>query len=291
MLNVRSYSRPRSLEEALDTMAGGDFTPIAGGTDLIPQMRRGRPENLLDTNHLKLDFIKTDNSCIEIGACVTHSTLCKDARIERSLPLLSKATGLVGSPQIRNRGTIAGNVVNASPSADTVPVLLNYDAEVLLRSKTGTRSVRLDEFVTGPYTTSRRPDELVVSITCKPPKEESYCSFIKLGRREVVNISRMTLAVSLALDQNASIKDARVSAGAVFPVTRRIGEVERVLLGEVPCDRLFAEAGALAAQLMVKESGVRWSTPYKRPVLAALVEKALCQAVSVSGKPEKKRKR
>jgi carbon-monoxide dehydrogenase medium subunit/xanthine dehydrogenase FAD-binding subunit len=272
-------------------MATGDFTPIAGGTDLIPQMRRGKPENLLDTNHLMLDFIRTEGSCIEIGAGVKHSTLSEDARIEKSLPLLSMASRLVGSPQIRNRGTIAGNVVNASPSADTIPVLLNYDAEIVLCSKSGTRRVRLDEFVSGPYATGRKPDELVVSIVCKPPKKGGCFSFIKLGRREVVNISRMNLAVSLVLDQNASITDARVSAGAVFPVTRRIGEVERLLSGEPPSDSLFAEAGALAAKLMVKESGVRWSTPYKRPVLATLVERALSEAISSSGERKKKRKR
>ncbi len=291
MLNVKSYYCPHLMGEALDAMSAGDFTPIAGGTDLIPQMRSGTPKNLLDTTRLGLDVVKTEDSRIEIGACATHSALSGDARIAKILPLVARACATIGSPQIRNRATIGGNVVNASPSADTVPALLNYDAEVVLRSRNGTRSVRLDEFVSGPYRTTRKPDELVVSIACKPPKRESYVSFMKLGRREVVTISRMTLAVSLALGEDASIADARVSIGAVFPVTRRIVEVERLLVREAPSDKLFAEAGALAAQLMVKETGIRWSTPYKSPVLAALVERALGQAVLVSGEREKKRRR
>ncbi|UCF77892.1 MAG: FAD binding domain-containing protein [Candidatus Eiseniibacteriota bacterium] len=280
MIDVTTYIRPGSLEEALDVLASGEFTPLAGGTDLIPHARGRGPRKMLDLSGLSLDRVTRTASSIEVGACATHSELCRDAVVTKALPLLSKAAALVGTKQVRNRGTLGGNVVNASPCADTVPALLNHDAVAVLVSKDARRKVPVEAFITGPYATCIGPNELLTSIVCEPLEKPTFVSFLKLGRRQAVNISRMSLAVCLMMDGKGSIKGARVSAGAVFPVARRMREVERLLAGESPSKRLFAEAGALAAQLMVKESGVRWSTPYKRPVLAALLERALAEAAS-----------
>lgn len=278
MMNISSYHSPLNLNDALSLMASGEFVPIAGGTDLLPALRRSDSVNLMDIRNLKLDFVRFDNGYVEIGAGVTHAKLSEDVKIINALPLLAKACSLVGSQQIRNRGTIGGNIVNASPCADTVPALLNYDAEIILMSKGATRNIKLNEFIFEPYLTIRKPAELLYSIRCKLPENNAGFSYIKLGRRQAVNISRMTLAVSLSKDNYNVIKIVCIAAGSVFPVTARMTEIENYLLGQKPSRKLFKEAGKLAAELMIRESGVRWSTPYKKPVLTGLVIKALNEA-------------
>ncbi|MCX5800184.1 MAG: xanthine dehydrogenase family protein subunit M [Candidatus Eisenbacteria bacterium] len=310
MINVVSHYYPASLEEALDLMASRELTPIAGGTDLVPQMRDGEPRALIDVARLGLNYVRVAEGALEIGPCVTHSNLCCDRDVVRFLPLLSSAAGVIGAVQIRNRGTIGGNVVNASPSADTVPALLNYDAEVVLVSKAGRRRMKLEEFVKRPYVTDRKPGELLTSIVCKTSGATAVVAaraagevpsgapggapsaalglevgtcFLKLGRRNAMNISRMSLAVLLTVGADRRIGSARVSAGAVFPVAKRMLEVERLLAGQIVSTKLFQEAGLLATELLVKETGIRWSTPYKMPVLKGLLERALHRAAENSG--------
>jgi len=300
MINVVSFCRPASLEEALDLMASRHLTPVAGGTDIVPQSRDGEPRELIDTTGLGLDDIKVDGNSgnvIDIGASVTHSTLCGSPVIRELLPLLAKAAGSIGCEQIRNRGTIGGNVVNASPSADTVPALLNHDAEVVLVSRAEKRIVKLEKFITRPYETDRKPGELLTSIMCKATGalpgmsacsggsayHGASCCFFKLGRRAAMNISRMSLALIVACGAGGKVTLARVAAGAVFPVARRMLEVERLLEGQVMSKKLFEEAGTLATELLVMETGIRWSTPYKMPVLKGLLERVLRQLARDNG--------
>ncbi|MFH0778381.1 MAG: FAD binding domain-containing protein [Candidatus Eisenbacteria bacterium] len=304
MNGVLSYCKPATLEEALKLMATGRLTPIAGGTDLLIRTRQGRALDLLDTGRLGLDYVRlvvgsraaakgkkrpgtqwstqrgAQGKTLEIGAACTHTALVESRIVRKHLPLLSEAANLIGSAQIRNRGTVGGNVVNASPSADTIPVLLNYDAELLLVSKSRRRRVKLDSFIEGPYVTRIEPNELLQSIFCECLPQGTGFSFIKLGRRAAVSISRMSVAVLLRINTRGAIDTVRVSASSVFPVTKRIAEVEQILAGKRPSRRLFREAGLLASDVMVKESGVRWSTPYKEPVLSRLLESALEQAFS-----------
>jgi len=278
MINVSSYKRPATLEQATELMASCDYAPIAGGTDLILQLRHSKPMNLLDVSLLGLDLIRVVDDGIEIGAAVTHARLSSDPIIKQFLPVLSKAAGLVGSLQIRNRGTVGGNIVNASPCADTAPALLIYDTEVLLKSKKGERRIRLADFITAPYTTLLKPDELLHSFICKQTDGNTNCTYIKLGRRQAVNISRMSIAVSLSQIDDKTIKAAHIAGGSIFPAPSRLLEVENMLTGQPISAKLFEEAGNFAAELMIKHSGYRWSTPYKQPVLAGLMKRALIQA-------------
>jgi CO/xanthine dehydrogenase FAD-binding subunit len=279
MLNVLYYTRPRCLAEALELAASDELTPIAGGTDVIPELRHGVPKRLLDTKGLGLDYVKVDGGMVEVGACVTHSRLADDASVKSELPLLSRAAGLVGTRQIRNRGTIGGNIANASPCADTVPALLSYEAEVLLVSRSGERRVPLEQFILAPYSTVRKPDELLRSIVCKRSRPGARLSFVKLGRRGAVNISRMTLAVHAEMGPDGVVSEIRLSAGSVLPVPSRLKDIENLLRGKPATRESFKEAGAAAAEFMIGASGVRWSTPYKGPVLTGLVERALSEAL------------
>ena len=277
MLNVTCYARPRSLEEALELMAAGDRTPIAGGTDVIVQLRHGGPTKLVDVADLGLNFVRDEGEVLEVGACVTHSVLSRHPAVRTGLPLLSLAAGCVGTEQIRNRGTVGGNVVNASPSADTVPALLSHGAELVLVSQSGTRTVPLGQFISGPYLTHKKPDELLHSIRCRRAAPNTRVAFMKVGRRAAVNISRMTVAVCAEAAADGVIRDLRLSVGSAFPIACRLDEVEALLRGKRLTAELSREAGALASELMVKTTGVRWSTPYKRPVLAGLVEQVLSE--------------
>lgn len=283
MISVADYRKPSSRDEALELLSSGDYRVIAGGTDLIPQLRHGDTRKLLDIGRLGLSFIITDQEYIEIGAVVTHTQISTNQTLLFQLPLLARASGQVGSWQIRNRGTVGGNLVNASPCADTAPALLNYDAEIILLSRGGKRILPLADFIQTPYQTLIRSDELLYSIRCRKLSQTTGHSYIKLGRRQAVNIARMSLAVTLAKDENDVITRAVIAAGSVFPKPSRISGVENMLCGQKITPTLFREAGCLAAQLMINESGYRWSTPYKKPVLEGLIERALREASGMGG--------
>jgi len=264
-------------------MRSGEFAPIAGGTDLVPQMRHSQPRQLMDISRIGIDFINSENDAVEIGAAATHTRLNSDNSIKEFLPLLSRASGLVGSWQIRNRGTVGGNIVNASPCADTVPALLIYDAKVVLVSSKKKRMISLAEFILKPYLTDIKPNELLHSIICRKSDQPAGASYLKLGRRQAVNISRMTLAVSLVKDENDIIKSAQIAVGSVFPVPSRVTELENMLVGQTITSALFNDAANLAADLMIRESGLRWSTSYKKPVLIGLMGRALNEAAGIKG--------
>lgn len=274
MININSYQCPSSLENALSLMADDEYSPIAGGTDLIPQLRENKSAKVLDIENLGLKYIKENDDHIEIGAACSHTTVTTSSIINKYIPLVGIASGLVGSRQIRNRGTIGGNIVNASPCADTLPTLLNYDTELVLVSKNNTRLIKLSEFITHPYKTGRRSDELLKCIICKKDNSSTGHSYIKLGRRQAVNISRMTVSVSIR-NINNLIEEIQISAGSVFPIVSRMIDLEKMLIDQNICSKLFKEAGKFAAELMIKHSGTRWSTPYKEPVLNGLVIRAL----------------
>ena len=275
MIAVNSYIRPSSIEVALNLMADDIYRPIAGGTDLIPQLRFESEARVLDIGSLNLNFITEYDDTIEIGAACSHTMVATSPIIAKWAPLVGIASGMVGSRQIRNRGTIGGNIVNASPCADTVPALLIYDAEVVLVSGGGHRQVKLAKFITKPYATDRKPDELLKCIICRKDNSSTGHSYLKLGRRQAVNISRMTVSMSMHKDNNNTIRKVKISGGSIFPVTSRMPELEKMLEGQTASSKLFEEAGEFAAELMIKASGQRWSTPYKKPVLIGLMKRAL----------------
>jgi xanthine dehydrogenase FAD-binding subunit len=282
LISVTSYRKPKTLNDALDLLSSGECIPMAGGTDLIPQLRAGKPSQLLDISRLGMSFIKDDNNFIEIGAACTHTILSTNIIIKDNLPLVSRATGLVGSWQIRNRGTVGGNIINASPCADSVPALLNYNAELTLLSRKGKRTLALEQFVIGPYKTLINPDELLYSIKCKKLDRQSGFSYIKLGRRQAVNISRMTLAATILRDDDGIIKNAIIAGGSIFPAPSRMSDLEKMLNKQQISQKLIEDAANFAADLMIKESGHRWSTPYKKPVLIGLMKRALHEASGLS---------
>ncbi len=283
MINISSYDRPDSIDEALALISAERYLPLAGGTDLIIQLRAGERSRVLDIGRLGMDYITEHDNTIEIGAAATHTAISTSNLAGKYLPLLKIASGLVGSRQIRNRGTVGGNIANASPCADTIPALLNYDTELVLISKGGERRVKLSEFTIKPYETIKRDDELLKCIICNKDNLSAGHSYIKLGRRQAVNISRMSVAVTVTRNDSGLLEDVRIAAGSVFPTASRIPGLESMLIKKSATPKLISEAGEYAAELMIEQSGTRWSTPYKKPVLIGLMIRAINEAVAKAG--------
>jgi CO/xanthine dehydrogenase FAD-binding subunit len=229
---LASYFRPQTLPDALAALAAGPRTLLAGGTDHYPARATFEPdEDILDLTALPdISRITRERDHWRLPALLTWTGL-----IEADLPPLfdglRTAARQVGGSQVQNRGTLAGNVCNASPAADGVPVLLALDAEVELASLAGARVLKLQDFVLGPRRTARRPDEVVVAI--RVPDWRARSVFLKLGARRYLVISISMVALSLEIAAGI-VRRARIAVGACGPVATRLPELEQALLGNRP---------------------------------------------------------
>jgi carbon-monoxide dehydrogenase small subunit len=217
---------------------------------------------------------------IVIGPLVTHAQLQDSPLVQRAAPLLVSAAASIGGPQIRHRGTIGGNIMNAAACADTVPPLVALDATVTLQSSAGARELRLVDLFVKPYQTQARPDELLTAIRFPALPASARSAFLKLGRRNALAISRLSVAAVLEFDAAGCVAAARIAPGAVFPAWRRMTTAERMLVGKTPTTELLAVVGQKVSEEMIAETGRRWSTEYKEPVLAVLVRRALEQCAA-----------
>jgi CO/xanthine dehydrogenase FAD-binding subunit len=275
------YVRCTRIEVACAALAGSDGSArvLAGGTDLLLELRcpgAVAPRTLVDISRIAdLNGIAARDGTVTVGPLTTHAELRRSELLRRAAGLLAAASGAVGSPQIRNRGTVGGNVMNAATCADTVPPLVALGARLTLQSSRGRREIPIAAFFERPYRTRARADEVLVSIAFAPLCAAARSAFVKLGRRNAVSIARLSVAAVLALDPRGLIAEARIVPGAALPVWRRIPEAEDMLVGERPSEALFAAAGRRATEVMIAAAGRRWSTEYKEPVLAVLVRRAL----------------
>lgn len=274
------YIGCESVEAACEVLdARGDRARIlAGGTDLLPELRRPglSPEAVLDIGRIaSLRGISLHDGEIHIGPLTTHAEVSCSPVLRCQAGFLAMAAGAIGSPQIRNRGTIGGNIMNAAACADTVPPLVALGARLTLRSLREERVVGIDRFFEKPYRSIARGDEVLTLVRFKPVPANARSVFVKLGRRNAVSIARLSVAALMARDSRGIITEARIVPGAATPVWRRFTEVEEALVGMKPSASLFAEAGSIASVAMVELTGRRWSTEYKEPVLAVLVRRAL----------------
>ena len=273
MIKEFDFIRPADLDEALGILAAGDeaFKPLAGGTDIVPGLQQGSHrfagiKKLVDIHHLpELNTVRETETGISIGAAVSFTAIQHNPLIREHFPLLAKAVSTIGSVQIRNRATIAGNFVNNAPCADSVPPLLVYDAEIRIQSAERERKLGLEEFLVKPYRTQLQPDELVTEILLPAPPAGYRGDFYKLGRRRGVAISRITLALLLKMQQE-TIEDIRIAAGAVTPIGKRFPGLEDFAKGKKTTSDFLKELAQKLGQKVLDTTGLRWSTPYKLPV-------------------------
>lgn len=255
---------------------------ISGGTDLIIELRKDSPkleniDKVLDVSRLRvLKVIEEDENYVYIGPSCTHTEIAKNDLINRYFPALAKASLSVGCLQTRNQGTIGGNVVNASPSADTVPALVSYNAELeLLKDENYERIFKVKDFIKGPYKTELAKDEMLYCIRIpKNNTEYRVHTFEKLGRRNALSITRISVCAN-ALVEEEIIKDITIVPGAVLPRFRNLPAAEKFLTGKKVSKDILIQASQIASEEVFDEVGERWSTPYKRPVLEKMVFVAL----------------
>lgn len=282
------YYRPTTLDEALKLKAehGNTMKVYAGGTDIMVQLREDSRrmadmESFLDLNAVPgLKRIELREKTIWIGALTTHSEVHYSPIIQEHAAFLSEACSTVGSEQIRNVGTIGGNICNASPAADSPSASVALDAILHVASVRGTRKLPIEEAYVKSGVLALEADEIVTAIEF-PRIDEYKTAFIKLGRRKALAISRMNMACAMKVE-NGVIADCHLVPGCVFSTPCRVRRVEEFVIGKEPTQELFLEAGKIASEVMIEKTGVRWSTEYKQPVVEALTTQALCRAAGIS---------
>ena len=267
-----SFHRPETIDAAIafarDHGEAARF--IAGGTDLIIQINRQRlaPRHLISLAGLGLDTITETEAGYVIGAMATHDAVVTYPGFQKQLIALTQASAVIGGRQVRNIATVGGNIVNASPAADLVPVLLALEATVELRGSAGVRSLPLDRFLVERGRTDRRPDEILTAVRFDKPPAASATSFLKAGRRKAMEISVICVAAHLVHNGRA-----RIAIGAAASRTVRVPEAEALV--ETQGAGAFRAAGRIAADRTTPIDDVRSSARYRKLLVATLVERAL----------------
>jgi CO/xanthine dehydrogenase FAD-binding subunit len=269
------YSRPADLTEALRLVAEPQGRVLAGGTDIFP----AAGEHVLSGRHVDvtalelLHGISIKDDWVRIGAAVTWSEIAK-SELPPAFNALRVAAREVGGVQIQNRGTIAGNLCNASPAADGVPPLLVLDAEVELISLRGQRRLPLNEFIAGNRQTTLRPGEIMTAVFARLPPETARSSFLKLGARRYLVISIVMVAVLLDV-ADGQIRNARVAAGACSAAAKRLVEVERRLTGAAATSGLSDLIAGEHLAALSPIDDLRATAEYRHDAALSLVRRAI----------------
>lgn len=227
------YSRPRTLDEAVHVLTREGGQILSGGTDFFPALGdRPAPDRVVDISGLtEIRGIVAEPSCIRIGGLTTWSEIVTTP-LPRCFDALKSAAREIGGVQIQNRGTVAGNLCNASPAADGVPPLLALDAEVELVSAAGTRRVTLADFIVGNRKTLRRSDEILASVIVSRRLDDATSAFLKLGARRYLVISIAMVAAVVKKDNTGHVAEARVAVGSCSATAQRLTVLERALVSQ-----------------------------------------------------------
>jgi len=279
---------PGTLPTVLSLLAKepGSWLPVAGGTDVMVQYSAGQlPARKLVSiwNLPELRRIDIAADEIQIGAGCTYTDLREHEGISREFSMLSAAAAWTGGIANQNRGTLGGNIVNASPAADSLPALLAYDAELLLISARGERRMPYATFHTGYRKTRLAPDELIRAVCLKRRFSEYYAQARKVGPRKAQAIAKICLAALGRLSANGTLADVRLAMGAVAPVPLRLTETERMLQGKRVDSQLVQLASRTAAAEIKPIDDIRSTARYRAAVAGNLVAEFLEQ-LSAAGK-------
>ncbi|HEY7819843.1 MAG TPA: xanthine dehydrogenase family protein subunit M [Vicinamibacteria bacterium] len=271
--------RPATVEEAVKLFgANPAAVPLAGGTDFMVAWNAGdaNGRTVLDLSRLSpWKRIRPFDRGVSIGALVTHWDLQQHAVIRRRFPLLVGACATVGGRQIQARGTLGGNVANASPAGDTFPPLSVYEARVRLRSMKGTRVLAIQEFFTGVKKTARSEGELIDSIQMEFPRRPSRQMFRKVGTRAASAISKVVASGLLWLASDGRIRELRFALGSVAPTVRRLASVESFVVGKRPTPAVIRTAVELLDRDISPIDDLRSTRDYRLEVSRNLLRSFL----------------
>jgi carbon-monoxide dehydrogenase medium subunit len=279
------YAAPANVDEALDLLAehGDEASVLAGGQSLIPllALRLARPSVVVDINGLgELDGISTSNGSVTVGA-LTREHVAEDSEtLAEKVPLLVAALPYIGHEAIRSRGTIGGSLAHADPAAELPAVALALDAEFVVRSRSGERTVAAADWFEGYLTTARRPEELLVEVRFPAAAPGTATAFEEVARRHG-DFAIVAVAASLTVADGA-IADARVALAGAADVPVRAGDAEKVLVGQKPSEELFDAAARQAADALDPPADLHGSSAYRKKVATALVRRALRKAAGAT---------
>jgi CO/xanthine dehydrogenase FAD-binding subunit len=281
------YIKPDSMEELLHLLADNDngkYKIYAGGTDVIPKLKgreSAKPQILVDLKGIpNLDYIDYDEAKgLRIGALATIRSVATSSIVSEKFPVLSQAAGRIASTQVQNRGTIAGNICSAVPSADSAPALLCLGARLICVEQDGERDIGIDTFFKGPNETVLNTGELLKEIQIPPMPKNSQGVYIKLSPR-----SRMDLAVvgaaTVLRAEDGFIRHIKIGLGAVSPTPMRAREAEHMLLDKKADNELIAQTARRAREESKPISDHRASAEYRKMMVEVLVKRAVHQALS-----------
>ena len=282
-LDWDKYLRPRRLSEAIDLLEsyGKEAKIIAGGTDLLIQIRKkeARPTVLIDITGIPgLDQIRLDEGLIKVGALVTHDQMAASPMLKEKASALSEGAFWVGSPQIRNLGTVGGNIVSGQPGADTTIPLLALGATVKVVGVNGERTVALSEFFKGPGKTAvGATSEIVTEVSFPALKEEETSLTLRLARRKALALPILVTSLVLSADlKERRFRYVNIALGPVAPVPFRAREAEQYLVSAEINEETIREAARKAArESNPRTNPLRGSAPYRKDMVEALVERGI----------------
>lgn len=279
-----THHRPTTLGEALEILGEhkGNARLLAGGTDLVNKLRSGaiRTEHLVSLNRVR-DLARvhfSEEKGLSIGATARISAVGAHAEVRGRYPALAHACSVMATTQIRNMGTVAGNLANGSPCADTAGPLLVYEAVLLVSDRSGRRRIPLAEFFKGPGVVDLRPTEIVESIQVPPPGNAGS-DYQRISARSRIDMSAAGVAGLLALDGQGRVSRARLAMGSVGPTPMRCSAAEDLLTGQVPDDPLLERAATACAVASLPIDDVRATAEWRRAVVAVLARRVLEQSL------------
>jgi len=284
------FLAPATLDEACALLKEhqGKIKVKAGGTDMIVRLshRAVKPDYLMSLKKIPgLDQITWDPAAgLTIGALALLREVEVSPIILEHAPMLARAAHATATVQIRNMGTVMGNICNASPSADNIPTLVAMNASIVAYSERGEREISLDDFFLGPGRTALESDELAIAIKVPAPAPRTGVSYQKVSQRSKVDIAAVNIGALVTLDGDGNCKTVRVSMGAVGPTPLRAGKAEAFLVGKPADDDNLAEAGRLAAEDASPISDVRASKEYRKLMVEVLSKRALAEAAGLAAK-------
>ncbi len=280
-----NYLEPTSIKEAVSILSkyGGEAKALAGGTDLLVQIRNKaiEVEYVVDIGYIPgLDYITYDEKQgLRIGALTTIRAMERSAKLHRNYPVISQAAGLLGSVAVRNVATVGGNLGNAVPSADMAPSLIGLSAKIKIVGLGGERVVPLEDFFTGPCCTVCTAGELLVEIQVPVPPPGTKGVYLKYGRA-AIDLAIVGIAVIATIDPDEVCRDIKIVLGAVAPTPIRVRKSEAIIRGKKIESALIEEASQEASKEAQPITDVRASAEHRREIVKVLTRRAMGQIIA-----------